>query len=810
VQAAWRGKRDDLSGELVQLLAHETDRIVFYSAWNALRDLLPTNELKQLLDDSRPRIRLAALLALFLDDKLSADEVLPLRSDKDQAVAKLVELWLQKTGNAAPLITLSPAPGEYSEAVTLTAKTSIPRGVITYTTDGSVPAMTSQRVAGPIPLERDTEFRFSVFQDYTQAGAIMNAEYRISPSRAYRHRPFITKFSSDSGADYNFDWTGLAPGKKHYTDREYRILEVPDELAGLPFLRTANGDDRRLAERLMSFHSDSEVTVLVGVDARNPEPLKWMKVGQPDGYQETGLRIVTSDPVFDVYERRFQAGEISLGANLNHSNDSGRGNYIVVFKRDILPKQGPSEPATMDAVLAAMDDADPNRGRELFLHPQGAGCFKCHQMQGIGHVLGPDLSDIGNRAKEPDVLIESIIHPSKVITEGFAQQKVLTVDGRIVSGSVLEETGRLVKLAGSDGRVTTVQKDNIEERVGTKTSPLPDGFSSMMTAQQLADLAAWLMTQKVLGDRDGFWFQDTGDSLNIHFGEQQIATYLNDHAKLTRRALVNVTTPGGIQVTRNYPPRKPDDVDPGYGVENGIIHPHMHPGIWLGFGDVHGNDYWRLQSEVVFDRFAFPPKGERSSGTFAAVNRFLSEDGQREICQETTRYHFQRVPEGVLLHLDAEYRSDEQDFYFGDQEESGLAVRVASPIRVQGGNGTILNDRGEQNGAQVWGKEANWFDYFGTIGDHQVGVMVVPSPDNSRQSWLHARDYGVIVTNPFPKQPKERREPYVKTWVKRGETFKLSYAILIHDLPVGESFDRDGIAESLRQSFDDSSGTKDE
>ncbi|QEF98926.1 Cytochrome c [Stieleria maiorica] len=825
VQAVWRGGRDDLSNELIRLAADETDRVVFYSAWNALQDLLSTDELKVRLTDSRPRVRLAALLALLFEDALSVDQVLPLRTDKAPQVAAMVELWLEKTGNGAPLITLSPPPGDYSEPIAVTAQSSIPRSVITYTTDGSVPAMTGPRATGPIAVESDTRLRFSVFQDYTQAGAMTDAEYRIRPTKAYRHRPFIDGLVSDSGRRYEFDWSGLAVGKRHYTDRDYRILEVSGELAGLPFLRTANEDDRRIVERLVSFRSDSDVSVLVGVDARNREPLSWMNIGQPDGFQNTGLQIITSDPVFNVYEKKFPAGQISLGANVNRPNDSGRGNYIVLFKREILSQQSDREPITMEAAVAAMADADPERGRELFLHPQGAGCFKCHQMQGIGQVLGPDLSDIGNRAKTPEVLIESIIHPSEVITEGFAQQKVLTVDGRVVAGSVLEETGRLIKLAASDGSVTTVNKDDIEQRVGTKISPMPDGFAKMMTAQQVADLTAWLMAQKTVGYRDGFWFQDNGDSLNIHFAGQQVATYLKDHPKLTRRALVNVTTPGGIRVTRNYPPRKPDDIDPGYGAEDGIIHPHMHPGIWLGFGDVDGNDYWRLQSRVAFDRFIQPPSGDRNSGYFVTRNLLLRKDATKEtrrnserdslstvetsgyqddevVCVETTRYHFENVPEGLLLRLDAEYRSDDHDFYFGDQEESGLAVRVASPIRVQGGNGTILNDRGERNGAQVWGKQAKWFDYFGTVGDREVGILVVPSPDNPRPSWLHARDYGVIVTNPFPKQPKERREPYVKTWVKRGECYNLSYAILIHDLPADKPIDRDHVAESLLKSFD--------
>ena len=441
-------------------------------------------------------------------------------------------------------------------------------------------------------------------------------------------------------------------------------------------------------------------------------------------------------------------------------------------------------------------------------------------MQGIGQVLGPDLSDIGNRARKPEILIESIIHPSKVITEGFAQQNVLTLDGRILSGSVLEETGRFIKLAASDGSVTTIQKADIEERVGTKISPMPDGFAKMMTSQQIADLTAWLMTQKIVGDRNGFWFQDVGDSLHIHLGKQRIATYLKRHPKLTRRALVNVTTPSGIQVTRSFPPRKPEDIDPGYGAKDGIIHPIMHPGIWLGYGDVNGNDYWRLQAEVVFDEFAGPLKGQRDKGSFTAVNRFLkrstgtpargSEDvppdrragvpvlpDDRIVCTETTHYHFERVPEGLLLRIDAEYQSDHHDFYFGDQEESGLAVRVASPIRVQGGNGTILNDRGERNGGEVWGKEAEWFDYYGTIDGREVGVMVVPASTNPRPSWLHARDYGVVVTNPFPKQPKERREPYVKTHIKEGEPFKLSYHILIHDLPADKPLSRKQAAKLL-------------
>ena len=296
-------------------------------------------------------------------------------------------------------------------------------------------------------------------------------------------------------------------------------------------------------------------------------------------------------------------------------------------------------------------------------------------------------------------------------------------------------------------------------------------------------------TAKAIGDKDGFSFRDSASELDIYFGKQRIATYLKDHPELTRRAFINVTTPSGIQVTRNFPPRLPEDRTIGYEQEGGIDHPVWHPGIWLGYGDLNGNDYWRLKARVVHDRFVGEPIGKNEEATFTVRNLYLSEDGERTVCVETVDYRFIHQPEGIYLVIDAEYQSEDADFYFGDQEESGLAFRVASGLRVEGGNGEIINDRGEKNGKEIWGKEAKWIDYSGVINDRRVGLMVVPSPNNARPSWMHARDYGVVAINPFPRQPKERREPYVTTQVKKSEAYRLSYTILIRDQPANQSVD---------------------
>ena len=209
------------------------------------------------------------------------------------------------------------------------------------------------------------------------------------------------------------------------------------------------------------------------------------------------------------------------------------------------------------------------------------------------------------------------------------------------------------------------------------------------------EVTADLNTQK-----PGFSFRLEGDDkLHLTLDRRRVATYLLRDAALTRRAFVNVTTPSGIQVTRNFPPRKPEDIDPGYKAEDGIIHPVMHPGLWMSFGWIDGNDYWRLRSKVQFEEFLEKPASSEGEARFATRDRYLSEDGTKTVCLQDTRFRFRRVPQGLVLDWDAEFYNDARAFTFGDQEESGLALRIASPLRVQGGNGRILNDRGEKNGA---------------------------------------------------------------------------------------------------------------
>ena len=587
----------------------------------------------------------------------------------------------------------------------------------------------------------------------------------------------------------------LRPGTPYYTDRDYRITHVPPELEGLTFLQTACGDADATSGITVNLTLKYPSTVYFIDDARAENLPAW---AQGD-WKPTPFTIEGDDPkLMKVYEAEFAAGPLTLGTS-REGIEAGKGNYIVAVRPKLLAPDGTV--ATEESILPLLSEADPDRGRDLFFSAQGGNCASCHQVDGIGKNHAPDLTEIASRA-DAKVLIDSILNPSADIVEGFSAQSIATKDGKAYSGIILEETGRAVTMALMGGATVELKRRDIASREGLPISAMPSGFGAMMTSSQLADLVAYLQTLKrpePIQAADGeFEFRQDGGELQLYLGQTQVATYLLEHDKLTRRAFVNVRTPSGIQVTRNFPPRKPEDIDPGYTAEDGIIHPVLHAGLWMSFGWIDGNDYWRLRSSVKFEEFLEEPKADGAEAAFSTRDRYFDETGKKTICLQDTAYHFRRIDEGIVLDWDAEFYNDERDFVFGDQEESGLAIRIASPLRVQGGNGEIKNNRGEKNGAGTWGKEFEWINYSGEVDGKRVGLLVVPHPENPRACWSHSRDYGALVSNPFRKQTKERREPYVTTTVKKGERFRLRYTVLIHEVEA-DDFDPAALATRIQK-----------
>jgi hypothetical protein len=262
----------------------------------------------------------------------------------------------------------------------------------------------------------------------------------------------------------------------------------------------------------------------------------------------------------------------------------------------------------------------------------------------------------------------------------------------------------------------------------------------------------------------------TDGALAIHINDKPFARYVWNDPRILRPYFAAVSAPSGQPVTRNHPPIS--GVDP-------VDHDAMHPGLWLGFGDISGTDFWRNHGRVQHVEFVEPPTATRSGAMFAVRNRYLA--GDRHLCDEVCRIEIRVQADQVLLDWTSEF-SGPAEFSFGDQEEMGLGVRVATPLSVRHG-GQLVNSVGLKNEQQVWGQPADWCDARGEIEGQIVGIAVLSPPEQFRQPWFHARDYGLLVANPFGRKAFTGGEPS-RVVVPKGETFRLRYGIVVYSGPL--------------------------
>lgn len=280
--------------------------------------------------------------------------------------------------------------------------------------------------------------------------------------------------------------------------------------------------------------------------------------------------------------------------------------------------------------------------------------------------------------------------------------------------------------------------------------------------------------------------------LRIEFQDQTVAKYIYQDPEISRPYFTDLCAASGLRLTRNHPPV--EEVDR-------MDHPEFHPGLWLAFGDLSGADSWRLKAAVVHEKFLQEPRAERDVLRFAVQNRYMDDAGDATICRETARYTWRQTEWGLLLTWDSTFRSDDP-FWFGDQEEMGLGIRVASSLRVERegpdpavvGTGEMIDDQGRRNAAEIWGKEVRWLDYHGQIAGEPAGVTLFCHPKNFRATRMHARDYGFVAANPFSLAAFDAGEPS-RTTVSEGESLRFRYGLLLH---AGQELSADQLDSAYR------------
>jgi putative heme-binding domain-containing protein len=121
-------------------------------------------------------------------------------------------------------------------------------------------------------------------------------------------------------------------------------------------------------------------------------------------------------------------------------------------------------------------------------------CASCHRFGELGTDVGPDLTTLSSRFKKKDIL-ESILWPSKIISDQYEAVMIETDGGDIVVGAVvMEDDQRIVlRTAQNPDRPVAVPKSRIKTQQKSTVSLMPPGLLTGLSHTEINGLVAFLL-----------------------------------------------------------------------------------------------------------------------------------------------------------------------------------------------------------------------------------------------------------------------------------------------------------------------------
>jgi uncharacterized repeat protein (TIGR03806 family) len=146
-----------------------------------------------------------------------------------------------------------------------------------------------------------------------------------------------------------------------------------------------------------------------------------------------------------------------------------------------------------EQILALAGDAA--RGRKLFFEASGVQCRNCHRIAGKGTEVGPDLDLIGKKYDRGQIL-DNILNPSRQIEPKYLTYLAATKQGQTHSGLLVSRDATRVVLKDGTNKLIEVAAGDVELLAPQQKSLMPDLLLRDLTAEQVADLTAFLSTLK--------------------------------------------------------------------------------------------------------------------------------------------------------------------------------------------------------------------------------------------------------------------------------------------------------------------------
>jgi putative membrane-bound dehydrogenase-like protein len=138
---------------------------------------------------------------------------------------------------------------------------------------------------------------------------------------------------------------------------------------------------------------------------------------------------------------------------------------------------------------SAASQADPELGRAVF----NRTCQQCHTLYGAGNTIAPDLT--GSNRADAEYLLTNIVDPSALITKEYQSSIIITDTGRVITGIITAEDDKSVTIRNTS-ETLVVPKEEIEERMLSESSMMPDNQLAQFTEPEILALFAYLRGKK--------------------------------------------------------------------------------------------------------------------------------------------------------------------------------------------------------------------------------------------------------------------------------------------------------------------------
>ncbi len=126
-------------------------------------------------------------------------------------------------------------------------------------------------------------------------------------------------------------------------------------------------------------------------------------------------------------------------------------------------------------------------------------CIKCHKVLGEGKEVGPDLSEIGSKLSRQDMYV-AILNPSAAVSHNYETYTLVTVDGQVLTGLLMNQTDQEIKLRTQEGIDHTLPPEDVELLKMQPVSLMPADLQRLMSLENLVDLVDYLVLLRKPGE----------------------------------------------------------------------------------------------------------------------------------------------------------------------------------------------------------------------------------------------------------------------------------------------------------------------